>query len=228
MIDGGREQIRLIDLGPLIAFAGMGMGDQLVQIVVEHPLFQHDGIDSATQQLVYLALLLGNLFIAGILADHGGKVFSQDDFCALKRGDSQVSQLIQGGDGVVVQGKDPVMKGDDRLGQEAAIHHAWFDVDDGIQFAGLEHAKGALQRQKFELKLVSGAGKGLRQQIQFYATLFPFDDIGRNGKTDSDPERFCQQASGGKGDQQQQDMDNQLHRTSYERSCRYINLVGVP
>ena len=45
------------DLVALVAIASLRRGDQLVQIVVEHPLLQYDCIHPAAHQLVHLSLL---------------------------------------------------------------------------------------------------------------------------------------------------------------------------
>lgn len=74
VIDSGWEEVRLPDLIAFVSLASLRRGDQLVQIVVEHPLLQYHSIDPAAHQLVHLSLLLGHLLIVGILVGHGGEL----------------------------------------------------------------------------------------------------------------------------------------------------------
>ncbi|MNH27022.1 hypothetical protein D3C79_871140 [compost metagenome] len=66
--------------------------------------------------------------------------------------------------------------------------HAGLHVDDGVQLAALQHAKGTLQRQVFELDLVATAGKCLGQQIELYAAAFVLYHVRRDGETDTYPQ----------------------------------------
>lgn len=184
MVVSRRKQIVLpdpagsIELGPIFAVG------QLCEIVIENPLLQDHRIHPPQHQPVHLSLLLGDLLVTGILVSHAGKGTSQHLTGPLEGTHPQCLHVVQSADVGFAEGEHPIVEGDHRLRQEDVVQHAGFDVDDGIELAGLQHAEGALQRQIFELRLIAAVPKCLSHQVELDpATLF-FDHIGRDGEAD--------------------------------------------
>ena len=168
-----------------VAYAALCLPEQLRHVVVEYPLLQDHGIRTSQQQLLYLPLLPCHFLVVGVLIDQVGKLFSQDLPCPLEGADAQRLQIPHGVKCRLVEGKDPIVKGDHRLGQVGIVKHAWLDVDDGIQLAFLQHPEGPLERQIGELGHMIAAGECLAQEIELDAAIFVGDHVGRDGEAHS-------------------------------------------
>ncbi len=180
----------------LIALAALCLPEQLCHVVVEYPLLQNHGIRAPQQQLLNLPLLPRHLLIVGVLIDYSCELFSQDLPGPLEGADSQRLQIPHALERRLVEGKDPVVKGDHRLGEVGAAQHAGSDVDDGIQLAFLQHAEGPLQRQIDELGLMTAAGERLAHEVELDAAILVRDHIGRDGEAHPHSQRLGDQRGG--------------------------------